>query len=187
MDLLNALANARRIDPAMHLLVVGAGELMDEARRLVEEMNLPVTFAGFLNQSEITSAYVAADCVVLPSDFGETWGLVVNEAMVCSLPAIVSDRVGCGPDLVEEGVTGTIFRCGDVDSLAATLVDFASDRERLSRMGERAKEQVKHYSVERAVEGTLAAIDFVASRKRVAAECLRQGREDPYPGGGRAG
>ena len=40
-----------------------------------------MTFAGFLNQSEIPRAYVAADCIVLPSDYGETWGLVVNEAM----------------------------------------------------------------------------------------------------------
>ena len=172
LDLLRALANARRIEPTMHLLVVGSGELMDEARRLVDEMNLPVTFAGFLNQTEITRAYVAADCLVLPSDFGETWGLVVNEAMVCGLPAIVSDRVGCGPDLVEEGVTGAIFRCGDVDALAARLIEFASDCDRVARMGARAKEHVKDYSVERAVEGTLQAIDFVTSREQVAAECF---------------
>ena len=164
VDLLLALDSARRVEPAVHLLVVGTGELMDEARRLVEDMNLPVTFAGFLNQTEITRAYVAADCLVLPSDFGETWGLVVNEAMVCGLPAVVSDRVGCGPDLIEPGVTGAIFTCGDIDALSMKLVELASDRESLVRMGENAKDRVKNYSVEQAVAGTLQAINYVARR-----------------------
>jgi glycosyltransferase involved in cell wall biosynthesis len=163
-DLLRALDKARKTTPGIHLLVVGTGELMDEARQLTRDLNLPVTFAGFLNQTEITRAYVAADCLVLPSDFGETWGLVVNEAMVCGVPAIVSDRVGCGPDLIEEGVTGAIFPCGDVDALAGRLVAFASDRDRLARMGQRAKELIKDYSVEHAVEGTLAAINYVISQ-----------------------
>jgi glycosyltransferase involved in cell wall biosynthesis len=160
-DLLRAMDIARRGTDNIHLLVVGAGELMDESRRFVEEMNLPVTFAGFLNQTEITRAYVAADCLVLPSDFGETWGLVVNEAMVCGLPAIVSDRVGCGPDLIEEGVTGAVFPCADVEALASKLAEFASNAEKLSRIGKQARERVQHYSVDHAVEGTLQAINFV--------------------------
>jgi glycosyltransferase involved in cell wall biosynthesis len=105
-DLLLALDVARRDNRAVHLLVVGDGELRGEAERFVRERGLPVTFAGFLNQTEVTRAYAVADCLVLPSDYGETWGLVVNEAMACGLPAVVSDRVGCGPDLIEEGVTG---------------------------------------------------------------------------------
>jgi glycosyltransferase involved in cell wall biosynthesis len=166
-DLLRALDKARKTTPGVHLLVVGTGELMDEAQQMTRDLNLPVTFAGFLNQTEITKAYVAADCLVLPSDFGETWGLVVNEAMVCGLPAIVSDRVGCGPDLIEEGVTGAIFPCGDVDALATKLVEFASDRDRISRMGQQAKELIKDYSVENAVEGTLAAINYVITQRGV--------------------
>src|SRR6266403_1229211 len=54
--------------PSIHLLVVGTGELMEEARQFAESRSLPVTFAGFLNQTEITRAYAAADCLVLPSD-----------------------------------------------------------------------------------------------------------------------
>jgi glycosyltransferase involved in cell wall biosynthesis len=42
---------------------------------------------------------VAADCLVLPSDHGETWGLVVNEALASGLPCIVSDACGCAEDL----------------------------------------------------------------------------------------
>jgi glycosyltransferase involved in cell wall biosynthesis len=160
LDLLLALKRAVAAGAHAHVLVVGDGELMAEARALVERERLPVSFAGFLNQTQIVDSYVAADCLVLPSDAGETWGLVVNEAMVCGLPAIVSDQVGCGPDLVTDGVTGATFPMGDVDALARHLIALAGDPGRLRAMGMAARERVvTHYSVERAVDGTTAAIE----------------------------
>ena len=164
MHLLQALDAVRRVSPNINLLVAGTGELMEEARGFAAARELPVTFAGFLNQTEITRAYAAADCLVLPSDYGETWGLVVNEAMVCGLPAIVSDRVGCGEDLVREGVTGGVFACGDAGALAGKLTEFAGDREKLVRMGERARELIKEFSVDQAVTGTLRAIESVVKK-----------------------
>jgi glycosyltransferase involved in cell wall biosynthesis len=167
LDLLQACNLAIQQGARVHVLMVGAGELMELARELVEREGLPVTFAGFLNQTEIVRAYVAADCLVLPSDHGETWGLVVNEAMACGLPAIVSDQVGCGPDLILEGATGATFPMGDTVALAQRLGDFAADPQHLRAMGERAQQRVlAEYSVERAVEGTLAAIRAVV-RARV--------------------
>lgn len=159
LDLLAALQRALRAGANAHVLVVGDGELMGAARALAGAEGLPVSFAGFLNQSGIVDAYVAADCLVLPSDAGETWGLVVNEAMACGLPAIVSDRVGCGPDLVLPGVTGAIHPAGDVDALAERLVLLARNPAALRAMGAQARERVRErHSVERAVEGTLAAV-----------------------------
>ncbi|WP_425507198.1 glycosyltransferase family 4 protein [Thermomonas carbonis] len=96
-------------------------------------------FAGFLNQSEITAAYAAADCLVLPSDHGETWGLVVNEAMACGLPALVSDQVGCAVDLIVAGHTGDVFPCGDVAALSAMLARHGRNREGLADMGAAAR------------------------------------------------
>jgi glycosyltransferase involved in cell wall biosynthesis len=165
LDLLEALRLAAGNSPApMHLLVVGTGELMAQARTLATQHDLPVSFAGFLNQSEIPSAYTATDCLVLPSDHGETWGLVVNEAMACGRPAIVSDRVGCGPDLVSEGLTGAVFPFGDTAALAECLVRFASDPERVRTMGLNARAQVlRGFGVEQAAAGTLRAIRSVVA------------------------
>jgi len=165
LDLLLALQRALAAGVRAHMLIVGDGEMMVQARALVEHQRLPVTFAGFLNQTEIVGAYVAADCLVLPSDTGETWGLVVNEAMACGIPAIVSDQVGCGPDLVSDGVTGATFPMGDVDALAKRLIDLSGNPSALRAMGGAACERVtSHYSVERAVEGTMAAIGAVMAR-----------------------
>lgn len=165
LDLLLALQRAAAAGAPAHVLVVGDGELMTQARALVAQERLPVSFAGFLNQTEIVGAYVAADCLVLPSDCGETWGLVVNEAMACGIPAIVSDQVGCGPDLVSDGATGASFPMGDVEALAQRLIEFSGNAARLRTMGAAARDLVSsRYSVERAVEGTLAAVDAVTAR-----------------------
>jgi glycosyltransferase involved in cell wall biosynthesis len=164
MDLLQAMELASKKRQDIHLLVVGDGELMEQAEQFTVERRLPVTFAGFLNQTQISRAYVAADCLVLPSDYGETWGLVVNEGMVCGLPAIVSDRVGCAPDLVKNRNTGYIFPFGDIEALAQRLVWIASDNENRLMMGANAKQLIQEYSVEKAVEGTLQAIEFVLDR-----------------------
>jgi glycosyltransferase involved in cell wall biosynthesis len=161
LDLLEALRLAAARSVSLHLLVVGSGALMSEAQAFGAEHKLPVTFAGFLNQTEIPSAYVAADCLVLPSDYGETWGLVVNEAMACGRPAIVSDRVGCTADLVTDGVTGAVFPFADTAALAQRLETLAADLPRLRTMGEQARQRVlQGYSIQKSVDGTLRAVRY---------------------------
>jgi glycosyltransferase involved in cell wall biosynthesis len=110
------------------------------------------SFAGFRNQSELPAFYVAADVLVLPSDANETWGLVVNEAMACGVPAIVSDAVGCACDLIDEGSTGWTFPVGGVAALGPLLVDFrGANREALRR-------KCKTYSIRGATGGLQNAI-----------------------------
>jgi glycosyltransferase involved in cell wall biosynthesis len=163
-DLLEALRllKMRSITSSIHLLVVGTGELMNEAQSFVKKYQLSVTFAGFLNQSEIAKAYVASDCLVLPSDYGETWGLVVNEAMACGLPAIVSDRVGCASDLIESGVTGKVFPFGDTVTLSQIIELASVDITQLQEMGKNARQRIfDQYSITQLVAGTLASIQYL--------------------------
>lgn len=164
-DLLGAMELCSNAGLPVYLLVVGTGELESAARE--RAASLPVSFAGFLNQTAVGEAYVAADCLVLPSDYGETWGLVVNEAMASGVPAIVSDRVGCSRDLIREGETGGVFRFGDVEDLATRLGEFVTQRERLAEMGRAGRALIKaEYSVDQAVEGTLAAVAAVLKDRK---------------------
>ena len=142
------------------LLMVGEGELRPAAERLVARRGVPdVVFAGFLNQSEIVRAYAAADAFVLFSSDFETWGLVVNEAMNFALPIIVSDKVGCGEDLVHEGENGYIVAHEDVDGLASALEAVLLSPERAAELGARSREIVDEYSVERCADGIVAACE----------------------------
>lgn len=149
----------------MRLLMVGDGELRAECERYSIERELPITFAGFLNQSEIVRSYVASDCLVLPSDHGETWGLVVNEAMACGLPAIVSDQVGCAGDLIVEGETGWVFPFGDWARLMRLMILANQNQEKTRSMRPYCLERVSRYSPEIAAEGILDAVRFATDTK----------------------
>ena len=167
IDLLEAFKTAFDRTAAfknIHLLMVGEGELKSKCQHYAIDQKLPVTFTGFLNQTEIIRAYVVSDCLVLPSDHGETWGLVVNEAMACGIPAITSDRVGCHPDLIIRGKTGDVFPFGDIDSLADLLLFYIHKPNQLKRMGSEAQQHIKKYSYDEVVKGTLAALDYVCKK-----------------------
>jgi len=115
MDLVAAASRLMQAGRKVHLLFVGSGELGGALRAACQVVfdaesansqpstlnsQLPAaSFTGFLNQTEISQAYVAADCLVLPSDHGETWGLVANEAMASGLPCVISDHCGCAEEL----------------------------------------------------------------------------------------
>jgi glycosyltransferase involved in cell wall biosynthesis len=81
----------------------------------------PASFAGFLNQSEISKAYAVADVVVLPSEAWETWGLVVNEATAAGVPTVVSDRCGCADDFGAKNPYTRVFPTGDVAAMARAI------------------------------------------------------------------
>jgi len=102
-----------------------------------------VVFLEFQNQSRMPLVYRTGDVLVLPSKGRyETWGLAVNEAACCGLPAIVSSHVGCGPDLIEEGVTGWVFAAGNIEDLRRCLCEAASNRRRLRQMGSTLQRRV---------------------------------------------
>jgi len=105
----------------IEVLFVGSGELETELRArvaLLEEKGVSVHFAGFINQSRIASYYSSTDIMVLPSRrMGETWGLVVNEALQAGCSVAISEAAGCA---VEFGQLPhvTVFPAGDATALS---------------------------------------------------------------------
>jgi glycosyltransferase involved in cell wall biosynthesis len=163
-DIIDAVKRLVAAGPVnLQVLMVGDGPLGAELRASAQ--GLPIHFTGFLNQSEITAAYAVSDCLLLPSDHGETWGLVVNEAMACELPALVSDQVGSAVNLITSGKTGDTFACGNIEELAMLMNRYAREPDLLERMGAEARCRVfADYNFERVVDGVLAALNFVEKR-----------------------
>jgi len=134
--------------------MVGSGELEKYCTQYAISNGLPVTFTGFVNQSKICDMYAIADCIVLASNEDETWGLVVNEAMACGIPAIVSNRCGCADDLIRNGVTGYTFEYKDIAHLSDLMVKVVMQPEKTREMGIRAKELInRKYNIQLAIEG----------------------------------
>lgn len=147
-----AIRAISELGPGAVLAVCGAGELEASCRQVAFETKARVVWLGFRNQGELPQIYAAADALVLPS-VSETWGLAVNEAMAVGTPCVVSDAVGCAPDLIAPGQAGEVFP----SEVRAFLVD-ALQRVR-SRVGDRdavsvaVQAKAEPYSLERAAEG----------------------------------
>jgi len=157
LKLLAAFALVRKRMPCW-LLMVGDGALRAEIETQTKSCGITNTIlAGFLNQDEMPSAYVAADIFVLPSAFNETWGLVVNEAMNFGLPIIVSDRVGCGKDLLREGWNGYSFPHENAECLADRLVRLIEDAAQRREFGQNSRDLVSRYSVTNCASGIVQA------------------------------
>jgi glycosyltransferase involved in cell wall biosynthesis len=158
LDVLQAVARSGRRNVCV--LFAGDGELREACEAEAARLGVDARFAGFLNQSRIPEAYVASDALVLPSS-QETWGLVVNEAMACGRPALVSDIVGCAPDLVVEGRTGFRFALGDVEAIAGRIAAMADDPSLAATMGADARRHIGQFDVVTAAEG-IASAAFLA-------------------------
>ena len=113
-----------------------------------------------MNQVELPLVYAASDVFVLPSE-NEPWGLIVNEVMCAGLPVIVSDEVGCVPDLVRDGINGAQIKARDVDSLVTALKSVIADDENRRAMGRASLRIIQDWSYERCrlgVRDSLAAL-----------------------------
>lgn len=144
------------------VFVAGAGPLREECVELASRLQVSADFRGFLNQSALPRAYALSDCLVLPSE-SESWGLVVNESMAAGTPAVVSEGVGCAPDLVEPGETGETFPAGDIAAFAARLDRIAGEIKEGRSRSERCRGRIADYTFRAATEGLVSACKSVIS------------------------
>jgi len=143
-----------------HLVVVGTGVMEEKLRHRAGDHSR-VHFIGFQNQSRMPVVYRLGDVFVLPSRGpGETWGLVVNEAMACGRAVVVSDRVGCAEDLVDEE-NGAVVPAERPSALRQTLESLIRNEERLREMGRRSAERISDWTIEEAAIRTGDAVQSV--------------------------
>jgi glycosyltransferase involved in cell wall biosynthesis len=132
------------------LILVGEGEKKEYLKYLVKELNVEdIYFLGGKLWKEVPIYYALADVFILPS-ISEPWGLVVNEAMVCGLPVIVSDRAGSAYDLVKEGENGFIFSPFSEKELFEKMAFFVKNLDKIKKMGEYSKRIIAEYTPENA-------------------------------------
>jgi glycosyltransferase involved in cell wall biosynthesis len=155
MTLLRAVDAMRHRDRAP-VVFLGHGELRDELEQFARERGLRVHFAGFVNQNDLPKFYAMCDVFVLPSTY-EPRGAVINEAMACGLPVIVTDRCGSIGDIVLENENAFVYPAGDARALAGYLDRLVEDAELRERMGERSREIIATWDYECGVAGVVDA------------------------------
>ena len=159
LDLLEAYA---RLDVSLRaklgLVFVGDGVAHNDLVARSQSISPGrVCFPGFAQREDLAVYYSLADVLVLPTH-SDTWGLVVNEAMVCGLPIIVTSVAGCAPDLVEDGWNGWVVPPRDHKRLSTAIRNIVEQPEIRKQMSANSRERIRRYSPEECARGLAEAI-----------------------------
>jgi glycosyltransferase involved in cell wall biosynthesis len=158
-ELLDAYAKLEAaLRSAVGLVLVGDGparsELMERAARIQPGVT---QFSGFVQKDGLAGFYALADALIFPTH-SDTWGFVVNEAMACGLPVVVTDVAGCMADLVEDGWNGKIVPVNDPARLASAMEYLALREDLRTEMGKRSAQRIVGYSPEACAGGIADAV-----------------------------
>jgi 1,2-diacylglycerol 3-alpha-glucosyltransferase len=146
---------ARRVNGAegsIRFVVLGSGPMMDQLKNAVRD-GARLRLLGAKYGIDVIVALAAADLLILPSR-EEQWGLVVNEAMAASIPAVVTDGVGSATDLIENGNAGIVCN-NDERSISEAVLRLADDVELREELGTCGKKHVQDWSVQAMVRAVI--------------------------------
>ena len=147
--LLNTFAEATRANSITDwgLILLGEGDQKAELQQLADTLGLAdrIRFLPGCDWQDVPAFLALADALVLPS-LSEPWGLVVNEAMACGLPVLVSDRCGCVDDLVQDGQNGYRFNPDQPGHLTTQLTRLlTAPTTTLAQMGQESGQIVANF------------------------------------------
>jgi glycosyltransferase involved in cell wall biosynthesis len=157
-DLLQAYAKLESgLRSEVGLVFAGDGaareKLAQQAKRIAPGT---ISFPGFAQREDLARLYALAEALALPTH-SDPWGLVVNEAMACGLPIIVSNVAGCSADLVEDGWNGYVVPPRDPPKLSVAIDALARQPGLRQAMSVRSSERIRNYSPEACSAGLAAA------------------------------
>lgn len=155
--LLEAFAAVARAVPDCRLVVVGAGFEEEKVKRSVPDgLRDRVVVVGFVGNAELPAYYSAADVFCAPALGGESFGVVLIEASASGTAVVASDIPGYSA-VIEQTGGGVLFKNGDAENLAVSLVDLLGDNAKRRGLAASGLERVKEFSWERLVERLEAA------------------------------
>lgn len=164
-DLLGAYAKlSEEIRAEVSLVFVGDGsdraKLMERASGIAPGT---ILFPGFAHREELAEFYALADALIFPTH-SDPWGLVVNEAMSCSLPVVATSVAGCTEDLVRDGWNGFVIPPRDFSLLADAMERLAVDSALRVEMGARSRPKIVENSPEAWAQGLIEATKINAPK-----------------------
>lgn len=153
----------RQIDTSLQvrLWIAGEGPLGEELKKLVVDSGLSrIRFLGFLSEAEKWKVFLASDLFVFPT-LGDTWGMVLNEAMEAGMPVVCSPFAGAAKDMVVDGVNGLIIDPRSPRMIAGAIEKLAEDQDFYNALSDGARRTISHYTIGRARDGFLMALDHL--------------------------
>lgn len=166
--LVRAFAALVRQMPKGRLTLVGDGPCENGLRQLVQRLAVSdnVEFRSCMPVAQVRDEMRKSHVYVLPSDGGEGWGAVLNEAMSEGCAVVASKSAGSAKTIVQHGENGFLFAPGDHKRLSELLTILCTDEPLRHRLAEAGQSTiVNHWSPEAAAERFLAVSDACLSNQ----------------------
>lgn len=129
------------------LLLIGGGDEKDNYLKIIERENINnVIIKDYLPKERLFEYCKAADVFVHPTSY-DVWGLVVNEAMACGLPVVVSDHCIAGIELIKNGENGCIVPMGNDQEMCQRVIEIMNDTELYKKMSKNALDTIRPYTM----------------------------------------
>jgi len=157
LDAFSRLAQGR---PGLRLLVAGPGDGDEVRAALPANLRDRVVLLGLISEEDKPRFYASVDLYVAPNTGGESFGIVLLEAMAAGTPVVASD-LDAFRRVLDDGRAGKLFPIGDPDALAATLAGLLDDPARREALADRGAARVAAYdwsAVARSVLGVYQTV-----------------------------
>jgi phosphatidyl-myo-inositol alpha-mannosyltransferase len=159
--LMKALPGILRELPATRLLIAGRGDAEEAVADLPAGMRDRVEFLGMISDEDKARLLRSVDLYVAPNTGGESFGIILVEAMSSSAPVLASD-LDAFAQVLDGGAAGGLFPAGDADALAEQAVALLGDPGRLARLRERGARHVRRFDWSTVGADILAVYETVA-------------------------
>lgn len=147
--LLQAYGRVKDQLPPSRLIVVGSGGKNDARyHRMCNHLGIDETvFTGFVSNDDLPGYYASADIFCAPATDGESFGIILLEAMACGVPVIASKVAGYA-SVLEHEAEGLLVKPKDAADLGQALQKLAGDRSLREQMGTRGRTKAERYNWE---------------------------------------
>jgi phosphatidylinositol alpha-mannosyltransferase len=142
--LLSAFATLAETLPDLRLLVAGPGDPQDILSGVAPDIRRRIVFLGLVTDAEKARMLRSVDVYVAPNTGGESFGMILTEAMAAGTPVAASD-IDAFRRVLDGGEAGALFPTGDPEALAETLADLLNSPERRAVLTARASKVVAAY------------------------------------------
>lgn len=150
---------AEKLDNDIGIYIIGDEPTYRFIKWKEEKKLNNVHFIPFKNKNDLNEYYFAADLMVLLTR-GDVWGLVVNEAMACSLPVITTDRCMAGMEMIEDGVNGYIVSVNTYTEALGCIEKYYDTADIIKKdMSQRCLQTAREYTISKMVHRHMEIFD----------------------------